>query len=99
MQLKLVSIIPCGGTFLLSMSPSTISIIPSIHHKYPKHPMNPKLPYTPISMVPSLVSTHFDLCGLAFSHRPDEVASVWRLRKLVFNKLIDLLGFSIQEIL
>ena len=40
-----------------------------------------------------------DLSGLTFSHRPDEVASVWRLGKLVCNRLVDLLCFSKQEII
>ena len=54
---------------------------------------------TPISVTPSLVSTQFYLCSLTFSLRPDEVVSVWRLQKLVFNKLMDLLCYSTQEIL
>ena len=39
-------------------------------------------PYSPISVAPSLVSTHFYLCSLTFSLRPDEAASVWRLESL-----------------
>ena len=53
-----------------------------------KQLIHPKLPHTPIAMAPSLVNTHFDLCSLTFSHRFDKVASVWRLQKLVCNKLI-----------
>ena len=63
MQLQLVSIVPIGGAFLLPISSSTISIMPPT---YPKHPMHPKLSYTSISKVPSLVSTYFDLCSLTF---------------------------------
>ena len=37
---------------------------------------------------PSLVSTHTYLCSLTFSLRPDEVASVWRQQKLVFENMI-----------
>ena len=34
--------------------------------------------------MPSSVSTYIYSCSLTFSHRPDEVASIWRLRKLVY---------------
>ena len=77
----------------------TISIIPPPTPHAPKHPINQKLPYTPISVAPSLVRKDFYLCSLTFSHRPDEAASVWRLQKLVCNKLMDLLCFSTQEML
>ena len=50
MQLHLISIVACGGTFPVTLN---VAIIP-LHT--PKHP---KLPYTPISMLPSLGSTHF----------------------------------------
>ena len=88
-QLQLISIISYEAIFLWSIPPSTISI-------KPQHTPQ-KLPYTSISVVSSLVCTHFDLHSLRFSLRLDKTASVWRLQKLVSNKLIDLLCFSIQE--
>ena len=39
-------------------------------------------------VAPSLVSTHLYLCSLTFTHIPDEVASVWRQQKFIFNNLI-----------
>ena len=42
---------------------------------------------------------HTNLCSLTFSHRPGEVASVWRLWNLVWYKLLYLLCFSMQELL
>ena len=86
MELQLVCIVPCGCAFHITL---TITIIP------PHTLLKPKL-LQPISEVPSLVSTHFDLCSLTSSLRPDEAASVWKLQKLVFKKLIDLLCFSTQ---
>ena len=73
---------------------------PYYYHNNPTShtPIHPKLPYTPSSVVPSFVTAHLYLCSLTFSLRPDEAASVWRQQKLVFNKLIDWLCFSIQEI-
>ena len=69
--------------------------LPSPYHPYylRKTPYNwstktTQTPYTPISVVPSLVSTRFYLCSLTFCHRPDAVASVWMLQKLVCHKLI-----------
>ena len=63
-------------------SPSlSISILP------PNTPNTPCTPYTPISVAPCLVSMHLYSCSLTFSHRPDEVASIWRLQKLVCYKL------------
>ena len=59
---------------------------------------NTPLSNTPISVALSLVSTHFYLCSLTFSLRPDELASVWRQQKLIFNKIDLLPCFSNQEI-
>ena len=90
-QLHLVCIIPYGSAFLFLYH----SLL-TINFPHTKHSI---LLFTPISVVPSLVSTHFYICSLTFSHRPDEAASVWRLWKLVCNKLLDLLCFSMQELL
>ena len=51
---------------------------PYICHNMPHTPntQTPQTPLTSISVVPSVVSTHFYLCSFTFSHRPDEVASV-----------------------
>ena len=43
----------------------------------------PKLLYAPISVVASLVSTHFYSCSLTISYSIDEAASVQRLQKFV----------------
>ena len=65
----------------LPLSPNCIT-------HFPTHPLYPKLPYTPISVAPSLVSTHIYLCSLTFSLKPDEAASVCRQKKLVFKNVI-----------
>ena len=84
MQPHLVSIVPCSSAFLPHIT-FTFSII------------LPHTPYTPNSPTPHFSGTIFG--KYKFSLRPDEAASLWRLQKLVCNKLIDLLCFSIQEIL
>ena len=61
-------------------------------------PKTPKTPLHPISVAPSLVSSHIYLCILIFSFGPDEVASVWRQQNLVFKKCDLLLCFSTQKI-
>ena len=63
---------------------------PIVLYTFPHTPntKNTQTPYNPVSMVPSLVSTHFYSCSLTFSLRSDEEASVWRQKKLSFNKLI-----------
>ena len=38
-------------------------------------------------------------CSLTFSHRPDEVALVWRLQKPVYSKFWYTLCFRIQELI
>ena len=53
----------------------------------PKYSIHPNSPYTPVSVAPSLVSTHIYLHSLTFSHKPDEAVSVWRLLKLVYYNL------------
>ena len=85
-----------GKYYSMQRVPSFSPFHPLLTLKLPTHP---NLLYTPVFMAPSLVSTHFDLCCLTFPHKPDEVASVWRLQKLVCNKLLDLLCLSIQELL
>ena len=47
-------------------------------------------PFYPVLRAPSLVSSHLILCSLTFSRRPDEAASVWRQRKLVYHNLGDI---------
>ena len=63
-----------------------------LYHTPPHTPLitqnTPNSPSSPISVAPFLVSTHFSLCRVTFSIRPDEAASVWRQQKLVSNKLI-----------
>ena len=65
--------------------------VPSFHPYHIIHlPTHPSTHYTPtplISVAPSLVSTHYYLCNVTFSLRPDEVALVWRQGKLVKNNL------------
>ena len=60
-------------------------IIPPAH---PSYPNIPNFPTHPFQWHQLLVRTHFYLCSLTFSVRPDEAASVWRQQKLIFNKLI-----------
>ena len=66
----------------------------------PSHP-NAQTPQTPLHscFTDTIFSNYICLCSLTFSLRPDDAVSVWRLLKLVFEKLIDLLCFSTQEIL
>ena len=49
----------------------------------PCTPLTPNTPYAPVSVTPSLVSTHIYLFSITFSLRPGEVATVWWLWKLV----------------
>ena len=53
----------------------------------PLIPKTPQLPYSPVPVATSLVSTHIYLGSLTFSLRPDEAASVWRQQKLVLNNM------------
>ena len=93
-QLHLVSIVPCRVS---SFSPLLFAIIPT-HIPNTQTSHTPKLPYTPISVVQPLVSAHFYLCSLTFSHIAEEVASVWRQQKLVFNNLIYCFVSALKEI-
>ena len=68
-----------------------LPLSPLLYHAPPYTPLIPQAPkffYTSISVAPSLVSTHFYLCSLTFSLRPDEVATVWRQLKHVLKILI-----------
>ena len=56
-----------------SLTPPYTSLIPN----------TPLLPYSPVSVTTSLVSTHIYLFSMAFSLRPDEVATIWWLQRLV----------------
>ena len=76
---SLVSIVPCGVAFPFHLY-CTIYL-----PQAPYTQKHPKLSYTLISLSPSLVSAHIYICSLTFSLRPDEAASVWRQRKLVFK--------------
>ena len=70
--------IPCEGatiTPLCFLTPPCTPLIPSM----PLHP------YSSVSVVPSLVSTHIYLFSITFTLRPDETATVWWLQKLVYN--------------
>ena len=53
-------------------------------YTYPNTPnaQNTPISYFPISVAPSLVSTHIYLGSLTFSLRPDEVASLWSSESL-----------------
>ena len=68
--------IPCGGATITPLSFFT-----------PPHtlltPNTLQLPNFPVSVVPSLVSTHIYLFSITFALRPDKVATVWSLQKLV----------------
>ena len=75
---------------------SHVGVPPFSHHTPTHTPLIPQTPYTPISVAPSLVSTHIYLGSLTFSLRPDKVASVWRQWNLVFNKCEQLLCFTNQ---
>ena len=44
--------------------------------------------YSPVSVVSSLVSTYIYLFSVTSSLRPDEVATVWWLQKLVYKYLV-----------
>ena len=67
------------------MGDSTITPLSFFH--LPAQPLYPIHPYSPVSVMPSLVRTHIYLFSETFSLRPDEVATVWWLQKLVSKYL------------
>ena len=71
----------CVCPLLWVSIPMWDAFISPLSHNTPPHtpliPITPLLSYFPISVVPSLVSTHIYLCSLTFSIRPDEAVSVW----------------------
>ena len=91
LNILLFAVLPCN--FIVKYHPlwRCLPLSTPLHHT-PPHitliPKHPKLPYNPISVVPSLVSTNIYLCSLTFSLRPDEVASVLRQQKPVFKNVI-----------
>ena len=60
---------------------------------YPKYPVTPLTQnYIPSGTI--FISTHFIFVSSTFSHRPHEMASVWKPWKLICEYILDILCFS-----
>ena len=65
---------------LVSIPSGGASVPPLI---LPTYPPIPSTPLPPVQIAPSLVNTHIYLISITFFPGPDEVATVWWLKKFI----------------